>query len=153
MVFELHHSFKEDVLVPYAGIKNNIKFFEQRNGQHVITADGVKCKVVWMEVRNILDLEEQIRSYYMSEPWDFLQTWHKAKPDMISLDFVHMRLKRLTAADEEEETKAETENATEMETENETENNSDNTEPEPERKPGPEPSPKSYPKNDDELLF
>lgn len=153
IVFELHHSYKEDVLVPYAAIKNNIKFFEQRFGQRMITADGIKCKVAWMEVRNILDLEEQIRSYYMSEPWDFLQTWHKAKPDMVSLDFVHMHLKKLTPADEEEDMKAEAENVAETEPDFEPENNTENSASEPEPTIEPEPEPKSYPKNDEQLLF
>lgn len=148
MVFEIHHSFKEDILVPYAGIKNNIKFFEARQNQRVITADGIKCKVVWWEVHNILDMEDLVRDLYMTDPWDFLQTWHKAKPDMVSLDFVHIRLKQLTPLDETEETKEETQS--EPEPEFEEENRSEIQEPEPEEKTEQEPEQTYDPK---ELLF
>ena len=100
--FYINHSFKEEILVPYAAIRNNIHFFEARTGQRVITADGVRCKVVWLEVKNICECEELIKTLYATEPWDFLCAWHKSKPDMVSLDFVNIRLKRLTAAEEEE---------------------------------------------------
>jgi hypothetical protein len=151
MVFEIHHSFKEDILVPYAGIKNNIKFFEARQNQRVITADGIKCKVVWWEVHNILDMEDLVRDLYMTDPWDFLQTWHKAKPDMVSLDFVHIRLKQLTPLDETEETKeTKEETQSEPEPEFEEENRSEIQEPEPEEKTEQEPEQTYDPK---ELLF
>lgn len=100
--FYISHSFKEEILVPYAAIRNNIQFFEARTGQRVITADGVRCKVVWLEVMNICECEGLIKTLYATEPWDFLCAWHKSKPDMVSLDFVNIRLKRLTAAEEEE---------------------------------------------------
>ncbi len=97
------HSFKEEILVPYVAIRNNIQFLESRVNQRVITADGVRCKVVWLEVKNICECEELIKSLYATEPWEFLCAWHKSKPEMVSLDFVNIRLKRLTAAEEQDD--------------------------------------------------
>lgn len=146
-VFDILHSFKEEILVPYAGIKNNIKFFETRRNQRVITADGIKCKVVWWEVRNILDMESVIRDLYMTDPWDFLQTWHKSKPDMDSLEFVHIRLKKLTPLDEDAEAKEEQPEPEPESPVNPEPEIEDGNQPE---SPEPEPTPKD---NDEEYLM
>lgn len=101
--FYISHSFKEEIVVPYAAIQNNIQFFEARCNQRVVTADGVRCKVVWLEVKNICEYGDLIKSIYATEPWDFLCAWHKSKPDMMSLDFVNIRLRKLNAVEEEDD--------------------------------------------------
>ena len=90
----INHRFKEHLIIPYVGISNNIDFFLDKGGKHVITSDHIRCKVVNCKEKHICELEDEIRKVYNLDAWTFIKKWHKACPYMDSMHFLVLDLKK-----------------------------------------------------------
>ena len=90
------HSFKEELIVPIAAITNNVDFLF--NGKECIrivkTSDGTECFVEHFEEVHMCELEADIKRLYGMEPWPYIMRWHKVQPNMHSMDFIKMKIKR-----------------------------------------------------------
>lgn len=90
----VNHRFREEMILPYAGITPNIAFLMACGERWVTTSDRIHCKVVELEERHICDLEDKIRSLYSIEPYDFIKRWYGACKRMDSMTFVYIKLKK-----------------------------------------------------------
>lgn len=92
----LRHSYKPQVLVPIVAITHNIDFIFNRCGtRYVTTADNIKCIVESSEEKHICECEDLIRQLYNCDPWAYLKRWHKAIPNMQSMEFMLISLKKI----------------------------------------------------------
>lgn len=92
--YYINHRFKEHLILPYAGITDNCRFFFDKEEMHVITSDHIRCKVMNWEEKHICELEDEIRETYKIDAWTFLKKWHKACPYMDSMHFIVLDLKK-----------------------------------------------------------
>lgn len=90
----LLHSYKEEIIIPYVGVKDNINFIFDKEDRYVMTNDGIKCKVVSCVECNILDLEEDIRRLYNIDIITWLKKWHNANKYFDSLGVLKIKLKK-----------------------------------------------------------
>ena len=96
MIYAINHSFKESVIVPLVAIANNIIFLcnNYDEDKKVCCADGTLCDVENYEVKSIFDLEDDVMKIYGMDTWSFLKRWHLVDPNMDSLSFVKLKLKK-----------------------------------------------------------
>lgn len=90
------HSFREELIVPYIGIENNMQFFLSKGLKQVITSDGILANVKEVVEKHICDLDSDIIRLYNIQPWDFLLRWHRANLGMDSMTFVKLKLERIS---------------------------------------------------------
>lgn len=91
----VRHRFREEMIVPIIGITNNFDFLLGKNSKkHILTADEVKCIVVDYRNDHICDLEADIRRIYGMEAWDFIKRWYNNEPNMVSMEFVWMKIEK-----------------------------------------------------------
>ena len=93
----IDHKFKEEMIVPYCAIDNNIAFLLCKGERYVDTKDGVRAKVLSAEERNICELEQDIYRLYNKDAWSFIKIWHKYNPNTSSLFFIHLKLQKAEA--------------------------------------------------------
>ena len=90
----INHRFKEHLIVPYAGITDNCRFFLDKEEKYVVTSYHIRCKVVNCKEKHICELEDEIRETYKIDAWTFIKKWHKACPYMDSMHFIVLDLKK-----------------------------------------------------------
>ena len=90
----IDHKFREEMIVPYCAIDNNIAFLLCKGERYLDTKDGVRCKVLSVEERHICDLEQDIYRLYGKDAWSFIKIWHKYNKNSSSLIFIHLKLQR-----------------------------------------------------------
>ena len=91
------HKYKDEMIVPYCAIDNNIAFLLCKGARYLDTKDGVKAKVLSAEERNICDIEADVQRLYGKDAWSFIKIWHKYNPNTSSLFFVHLKLQKVEA--------------------------------------------------------
>ena len=96
MIYAINHSFKEAVIVHLVAIANNIIFLCNNYDEYkqLRCADGTLCDVENCEVKSIFDLEDDVMKIYGMDTWSFLKRWHLVDPNMDSLSFVKINLKK-----------------------------------------------------------
>lgn len=90
----IDHRFKEEMIVPYCAIDNNVAFLLCKGERYLDTKDGFRCKVLSAEERHICDLEQDIYRLYGKDAWSFIKIWHKYSKNSSSLIFIHLKLQR-----------------------------------------------------------
>ena len=90
------HSFKPEVIVPIAAITNNVDFIiNGRDCQRLIkTSDDVECLVESFNVVHMCQLDDDIKRLYGMEPWLYIKRWFKVAPQMYSMEFIKIKLKK-----------------------------------------------------------
>lgn len=89
------HKFKETMILPYYAVTNNVSLVMNKGDHYVTTADGIHCKVVSWEEKNICELEDEIQRLYNMDCWSYIKRWHKAtKGCMDSMHFLILKLKK-----------------------------------------------------------
>lgn len=91
--YNLKHRYRSEVVVPYVGIQSNVAFLGDED-PYVITADGIRCKVVKCEYKNIFEIENKIRTDYNMDILSFLRRWYETDNDMQSLEMMIMTLQK-----------------------------------------------------------
>ncbi len=90
----INHKFREELLVPYIAITNNIEFMLGKGEKQVITSDGILCKVEFLKEDHICNLEGMVKAIYNLDCWSFIKKWF-AFQQCDSMYFVYMKLKRI----------------------------------------------------------
>lgn len=91
----INHRYREELIVPYVGIDNNISFLLSKGKRKVVTADGFTCEVIECQEKHICELEDKIKELYNGmNCWEFLKRWWSTKKSMDSLHFVYLKLKK-----------------------------------------------------------
>lgn len=91
----INHKYREEIILPYVGISNNLDFLMCKGERNVVTADGFTCKVVECEEKHICELESKIRELYGMDCWSFIKRWYSVKNTMDSFHFVVLKLQKL----------------------------------------------------------
>lgn len=90
----IDHRFKEEMIVPYCAIDNNVAFLLCKGERYLDTKDGLRCKVLSAEERHICDLEQDIYRLYGKDAWSFIKIWHKYSKNSSSLIFIHLKVQK-----------------------------------------------------------
>ena len=90
----VRHSFKPEIIVPIAAITNNIDFLLCKGEKRVMTTDGVECTVESHDEIHMCKLEEHVKRLYNMDMWPFITRWYAVEPNMSSMEFVKMKLKK-----------------------------------------------------------
>ena len=90
----IDHRFKEEMIVPYCAIDNNVAFLLCKGERFLDTKDGLRCKVLSAEERHICDLEQDIYRLYGKDAWSFIKIWHKYNKNSSSLIFIHLKVQK-----------------------------------------------------------
>lgn len=91
----VNHKYREEMIVPFIGIADNISFMLSKGERYVITSDNVRCKVMECKEEHICELEGKINEIYGVDCWTFIRRWYQTKKNMDSLHFVHLKLKKV----------------------------------------------------------
>lgn len=94
----IDHKFREEMIVPYCAIDNNVAFLLYKGERYLDTKDGVRCKVLSAEERHICDMEADVQRLYGKDAWSFIKIWHKYNNMASSLFFVHLKLQKADPA-------------------------------------------------------
>lgn len=90
----IDHRFKEEMIVPYCAIENNVAFLLCKGERFLDTSDGVRAKVISADEKHICDLESDVYRLYGKDAWSFIKIWHKYNKNSSSLLFIHLKLQR-----------------------------------------------------------
>ena len=94
VVSNINHKYREQVVLPYIAITNNIRFLLTNGDRYVVTNDNVTCKVESLKEVHICELEKVIQELYNIDCWTFIKKWYAAKGSIGSMYFVYMKLKK-----------------------------------------------------------
>ena len=94
VVSNINHKYKEQVVLPYVAITNNIRFLLTNGERYVVTTDNVKCQVESLKEVHICELEKVIHEIYKIDCWTFIKKWYASQGSMGSMYFVYMKLKK-----------------------------------------------------------
>ena len=93
-LYEINHSYKEEIIVPIVAVSNNISFLMNNEVKCAIMGDGGKSEILAYEEVHICTLESDIRRLYNVGAWDFMRKWYKVYPEMNSMLFLKIKLKK-----------------------------------------------------------
>lgn len=91
----INHRYRDELLIPYMGIENNVQFFLSKGDKQVVTSDGIMAKVIWKEERHLCTLVDDIQRLYNLSLQDFILRWYNADKRIDSMIFVHLKLSKL----------------------------------------------------------
>lgn len=92
---DVKHKYREEMILPIISISNAYDFFIFNESSKIVTtADGIKCVVSDWSEENVCDLEEDIKRLYDMDAWSFIKIWRNTFPQMTSMQFVKMKLKK-----------------------------------------------------------
>jgi len=106
-IHKIEHRFNDEIVVPWVAITDNLDFMSSKTKTpKAITADGINVNVTMRREIHILSKEASflIWRLYSISPDVFLQKWYNRFPEMVSLGFLHLKLKERK---EDESTKTE----------------------------------------------
>ena len=90
----VNHKFKERMILPFVAITSNVNFVMSKGDHYITTADKIRCKVVNWNEKHICELEEEIQKLYGIDAWSFVKRWYKSAPQMDSMHFLVLDLKK-----------------------------------------------------------
>lgn len=91
----INHRYRDEVIIPFVGIENNVDFIMSKGNKMIKCADGVDAKVVeWKDV-HICELEKDIQDIYHIDAWSFLKRWYNTEKRMDSMTFIKMKLEKI----------------------------------------------------------
>lgn len=90
----LRHSFKTEVIVPIAAITNNVDFVLYDCEKMMLTTDNIECVVEFYELTHMCKLESDVKRLYGMDMWPFIMRWYGVSPNMSSMEFVKLKLKK-----------------------------------------------------------
>lgn len=91
---KIRHKFREEMIVPYIAVQNNIDFMLNKGERYLLTADGIKSKVTECNEVHVCELKDDIKRLYDMNAWDYICRWYNAEKCMNSLYFLHIKLRK-----------------------------------------------------------
>ncbi len=99
MIYTIRHTYKPKIVIPIQGIKGkdftNLDFLLDKNERIVLTSDNVKCKVVNLEEKHLLELESEIQSIYGIDAYSWLKRWYKIDERICDLRMLVIELAKI----------------------------------------------------------
>ena len=92
--YHVTHKYKEEIIIPYIGILDNVSYLSDKGERYSIFADGVKAKVVESYEKHICELEDDIKIMYGCDCFTFIKKWYNAYPMMQSMFFVVIKVRK-----------------------------------------------------------
>lgn len=88
----INHTFREDILVPYVAVTDNIFL---REGHKAVMSDGTPCVIEKIEHLHICGEQAEwwVTNLYKCDVWSFVKKWN-ASMDVSSMVFLHIKLKK-----------------------------------------------------------
>lgn len=91
----INHRYKEEVVIPFVGITDNVNFIMSKGDKVVHCPDGIQAKVVeWKDI-HICELEDDVKRIYGIDIWSFIKRWWQTEKRMDSMTFIKMKLEKL----------------------------------------------------------
>ena len=92
---KIAHNYREEVIVPYAAVTDNVKI---KAGNSILFADGVETVIEKVYHLNMLsdDAEKEVTRLYRVSPWGLLKIWFSKNVPMNTLVFLHLHVKKVT---------------------------------------------------------
>ena len=90
----VNHKFRNMIIIPFVCLHRNIDFVMSKGEKYILTADGIRAKVVSWEEKHICELEDKIHELYGMDAWSFVKRWWKSYKNMDSMHFVVLDLKK-----------------------------------------------------------
>lgn len=91
----IKHKWREEMVVPYLGISNNISFLTERGEKQICTADNISASVEAFNEVHVCAMEELIQRLYGMSAWDFMCRWYNSGARFDSANFVYIKSKRI----------------------------------------------------------
>jgi hypothetical protein len=93
---KVRHSFREEIIVPIAAVTNNVEFLLNNEScvRMVKTTDNIECCVESYSVVHMCQLSDDIKRLYNMDPWPWIMRWYGVEPNMHSMEFVKLKLKK-----------------------------------------------------------
>lgn len=91
---KVQHRYRDEIIIPYIALQNNIDFMLNKGERYLITADNIKAKVIECKDVHICELENDVMLLYNMSAWDFIKRWHGADNRMDSMHFLKIKLKK-----------------------------------------------------------
>lgn len=91
---KVRHKYRDEIIVPYIAVQNNIDFMLNKGDRYLLTADGAKAKVVECKEVHVCDLKDDITRLYGMSAWDYICRWHTTEKNMDSLHLLHIKLRK-----------------------------------------------------------
>lgn len=91
---KIRHKFREEMIVPYIAVQNNIDFMLNKGERYLLTADGIKAKVTECKEVHVCELKDDIKRLYDMDAWDYICRWYNAEKCINSLYFLHIKLRK-----------------------------------------------------------
>ncbi len=99
MIYTIRHTYKPKIVIPIQGIKGkdftNLDFLLDKNERIVLTSDNVKCKVVNLEEKHLLELESEIQSIYNCDALAWLKRWYNIDNRVYDLRMLVIELAKI----------------------------------------------------------
>lgn len=90
----LAHKFRNEIIVPWIAVSNNVAFAINKGKHIVTTADNIRCVVSSYDEKHICDMEQDIKRLYNMDAWSFVKRWHGSYPDMDNMHFLILKLEK-----------------------------------------------------------
>lgn len=91
---KVRHKYRDEIIVPYIAVQNNIDFMLNKGERYLLTADGIKAKVMGSKEVHVCELEADIKRLYNLSAWDYLCKWYNSEKSMDSMHLLHIKLRK-----------------------------------------------------------
>ena len=92
-IHHVKHSWKNEMILPYCAIEDNIKMLCFDGEKHILTVDGKKALVEkWSDI-HICEMESLVQRLYGIDSWTFCKKWFSSGSKFQSATFVYIKSK------------------------------------------------------------
>lgn len=88
------HKYKEEIIIPLAAIEENIEYILNKGKKCLVFSDGVKALVTYSKEVHICEAKNDIERLYGCTAWEFMEKWHKVKPNMDSMTMLNIVVRK-----------------------------------------------------------
>lgn len=85
------HKWREEIVVPYLAIQNNVTFMCDNGEKHIITADQKKALVLDKKEYHMCEMEEIVKRLYGMDVWPFVMRWYNNGFNLLSPSFIYIK--------------------------------------------------------------
>lgn len=88
---KVKHKWREEIIVPYLAVQNNVPFICDKGEKHIITADGIKALVLKKKEYHMCEMEGIVKRLYGMEVWPFVLRWYNNGFKYLSPSFIYIK--------------------------------------------------------------
>ena len=87
------HKWRDEIVVPYLAIQNNVTFMCDNGEKHIITADQKKALVLEKKEYHMCEMDEIVKRLYGMDVWPFVMRWYNNGFNLLSPSFIYIKSK------------------------------------------------------------